>query len=218
MHYFYGVFPKEIQQMIPSLVSASVQIFEDVKKTLLPTPAKSHYLFNLRDLSKMFQGMSQAKPKFLLDKADITRLWWHENRRVYEDRLISDEDREKIEGLIEREMQINLKTSFQELRNFEQLIFTTIMNENSRTEGYKQVVSINEFVVQIEKYLEQFNLEVPAKKQMNLVMFKNACEYVVRIASVLNNPQGHIVLLGVGGSGRQSLSRLASYIVNLPTF
>ena len=38
------------------IVAASVQIYEKVGKDLLPTPARSHYTFNLRDISRVFQG------------------------------------------------------------------------------------------------------------------------------------------------------------------
>ncbi len=37
-------------------VDASVAMYRRVELELLPTPAKSHYTFNLRDLSKVFQG------------------------------------------------------------------------------------------------------------------------------------------------------------------
>jgi dynein heavy chain len=47
---------------------------------------------------------------------------------------------------------------------------------------------------------------------MKLVMFLEACDHVSRICRVLRNPQGNALLLGVGGSGRQSLSKLATYI------
>ena len=38
------------------LLFSSVEIYVRMSTDLLPTPAKSHYVFNLRDLSKCIQG------------------------------------------------------------------------------------------------------------------------------------------------------------------
>ena len=47
---------------------------------------------------------------------------------------------------------------------------------------------------------------------MHLVLFKNALEHVVKVVRVVTNPFGHVLLIGVGGSGRKSLATLSSYI------
>lgn len=46
--------------MGPAIVTATVDIYQAIKKELLPTPAKSHYTYNMRDLSKVFQGISSV--------------------------------------------------------------------------------------------------------------------------------------------------------------
>lgn len=68
----------------------------------------------------------------------------------------------------------------------------------------------------IEEYLEEYNGNF--KIQMPLVMFLDACDHVARIQRILRAPQGNAFLLGVGGSGRQSLARLATYIANQKVF
>ena len=47
--------------MVPQLVKSTTSVYTTITTELLPTPAKSHYTFNLRDLSKVFQGMLMAQ-------------------------------------------------------------------------------------------------------------------------------------------------------------
>ncbi len=42
----------QLVQLAGPLVDASISLFHELQKNLLPTPKKSHYTFNLRDLSK----------------------------------------------------------------------------------------------------------------------------------------------------------------------
>ena len=64
--------------------------------------------------------------------------------------------------------------------------------------------------------LEDYNQISTAK--MNLVLFMDAAEHVSRITRIIRQPLGNALLLGMGGSGRQSLTRLASHLADYECF
>jgi dynein heavy chain len=87
-------FPQPVQGMKDSIVSNTIHIYQEAMKTFRPTPAKSHYTYNLRDVSKIFQGIAKSSAKAITSEDDILKLWAHECLRVFQDRLISQDDRD----------------------------------------------------------------------------------------------------------------------------
>ena len=87
-----GRFPPSAPSSLPKLaepmVKATIKTFNKVIAELLPTPARCHYIFNLRDLSKVFQGLLMGEPKQILEPVQLVRLWAHECVRVFEDRMV----------------------------------------------------------------------------------------------------------------------------------
>lgn len=53
---FLSEFSQAVKDCADQIVNAAVEIYDRMSVDLLPTPAKSHYVFNLRDLSKCVQG------------------------------------------------------------------------------------------------------------------------------------------------------------------
>lgn len=64
MNGFLQEFPADVKGCSSAIVDAAVEIYARMKTDLLPTPAKSHYVFNLRDLSKCVQGIWSDHPFF----------------------------------------------------------------------------------------------------------------------------------------------------------
>lgn len=90
---FLSKFVPSIKDLTNSIVNAATEIYDRISVDLLPTPAKSHYVFNLRDLSKCIQGTLQADPSSFRENIQILRLFYHECLRVFHDRLINKEDK-----------------------------------------------------------------------------------------------------------------------------
>lgn len=69
----------------------TLRVYDNVLNgPLKPTPNKSHYTFNLRDISRIFQGLCNANHKLMPQPVHLLRMWIHENKRVFGDRLIDN--------------------------------------------------------------------------------------------------------------------------------
>lgn len=97
---FFSDFVKGVFSLVSPLTTATVKIYEKVKLNLLPTPGKSHYLFNFRDLLKFVQGILQAIPSIYNNASLVLRLFYHESMRTYFDRLVDDKDRNYLRELL----------------------------------------------------------------------------------------------------------------------
>ena len=62
----------------------------------------------------------------------------------------------------------------------------------------------------LEECLDDYNQVNTA--QMKLVLFLDAVKHICKISRIIRQPLGNALLLGVGGSGRQSLTRLSAHM------
>lgn len=100
---------RQIVSLKNDLIAGSVSIYNKISITLRPTPSKMHYLFNLRDISKIFQGMFMSNQSAITDANDLCKLWIHEVLRIFSDRLINTSDRETFLTELKGVLNTNLK-------------------------------------------------------------------------------------------------------------
>merc|ERR1719506_3446596 len=84
------------------------------------------------------------------------------------------------------------------------------MTQDIDNRVYQEIPNMKQMREMIEEYLDDYNNVFP--HPMLLSMFLDACSHIAKICRVLEQPSGNCLLLGVGGSGRQSLTRLATHI------
>ncbi|XP_053845413.1 dynein axonemal heavy chain 1 [Vidua macroura] len=204
-----------VKDLNEPLVDATISVYMTITSQLLPTPAKSHYTFNLRDLSKVFQGMLMAEPGKVENKEHLLRLWYHESCRVFRDRLVSDEDRTWFDNLMTKKME-EFGTTFEEVIPTQPVLFGDFMEPGANVKVYQAIDSQDKLKLVIEDYLEEYNQS--NTPELKLVLFMDAIQHICRISRILRQAPGNALLLGVGGSGRQSLTRLASHMAENECF
>ncbi|XP_039204062.1 dynein heavy chain 12, axonemal isoform X2 [Crotalus tigris] len=213
------------------IVSGTMEVYKKAMANLLPTPAKSHYTFNLRDFSRVILGCLLIKKDSVVNKHTMIRLFVHEVFRVFYDRLVDDADRawlfklmkeivkehfkEAFDAVFSHLRQGNAPISEEDMRN---LLFGDYMNPDLEGDEriYYEIPSIQMFNDVVDLCLDEYNQT--HKTRMNLVIFRYVLEHLSRICRVLKQSGGNALLVGMGGSGRQSLTRLATSMAKMNIF
>lgn len=228
-------FPEDTLFVVKKLTTATIALWRTMKDKMLPTPAKFHYIFNLRELSRVFQGIMLTPTDtiktggFRSEKLGVPfpgggvtllRIWKHECARVFSDKLTNLKDKAIYAQYMENQLieSFGQELAAQTQQSFYMVNFLrpdvyddegVLIEEAPKM--YEPGGSLEDVRPVVLTFLEKFNTEFPAKK-MELVLFNDALEHLLRINRLMEMPRGSGLLVGVGGSGKQSLTRLSSYI------
>ncbi|KAF8069431.1 DHC1 [Scenedesmus sp. PABB004] len=224
-----------------SLTDVTLELYAAVLEALPPTPSRFHYVFNLRDLSRVYEGLLRSTPATAPGPAELLRLWRNEVLRVFHDRLISAEDKgllqAKVAELVTRRRvpaRAARATPTPPPRRYaplaervlvEPVLFGDFGGLLADPDGpggppprrYADLGSYASLQPLAEAALAAYNADA-AHRPMALVFFDDALEHLARITRTLRLPLGHCLLVGVGGSGKQSLARLAAHMAGAGVF
>ena len=193
-----------IKKSVDGVVRATIELYVKIIKEKLPIPSKFHYTFNLRDISKVFQGILQMKPSTVRDADTFGKLWFHEIQRVFRDRLNTQEDHEWFH-LMSCDL---LESYFRVHAREEKFYFSDILKLDSRE--YEILGDLKKVAKTLDEKQDDYNSSGATK--LNLVFFEDCMENILRICRVLRLPRGNALLIGVAGSGKQSLTKLSAFI------
>lgn len=208
-------FNEDVQQSIDSITKATIKLYLDCKEKLPRTPAKFHYTFNLRDISRIYEGLYLSTTDKINSKAVFIRLWRNECLRVIADRLVDQTDRNLVENDLIPGLVKNFFKDVEEDVNINPILFGDYkMSDPEDPEAedprlYEDLVSFEAVRGKMVKILEDYN---ESNKAMNLVLFDEALEHITKIHRIIRFAKGSALLVGFGGSGKQSLTRLATYL------
>ena len=212
--------PQEVATVAGKLTDATIHLWQKVQAKMLPTPAKFHYMFNMRELSRVFAGIFEAPRESITDEIYLVRLWRHECERVFVDKLTNQPDKtwtnKAILDTIAHCIQESLVPKVEGKCYFVNFLLDPEFDDDGvcvdeRPKLYQYVEDLELVRSKALAFQKQHNEETRVGK-LELVLFEYALEHLMRVSRLINMDRGSAMLVGVGGSGKQSLTKLASYI------
>ena len=184
----YAEFPEEVTSQIANLTTATIQLFQSMYDKLPRTPLKFHYIFNLRNISSIYEGMYGAVLDKTQTKSAIVRMWRHECMCIFSDRLISHEDRKLVNEQLIPDL---VKRFFNDVS--EEVMVNPILygdyaqSDPSFDEGedprlYEDLGDFTKVREKMDKMLEEYNFE---NSPMHLVLFNECLSHTSKIHRII---------------------------------
>lgn len=212
----YGTFNSAVLKILPALrgysepfTKAMVQFYAESQKRFTPE-IQPHYVYSPRELTRWVRGVYEAiRPLESLTLEGLVRIWAHEALRLFQDRLIAEEEREWTEECVHRVALEHFPTIDEQQALGGPILFSNWLSKNYVPVDRDQ---LRDFVKARLKTFCEEEVDVP------LILFNDVLEHVLRIDRVFRQPQGHLILIGVSGSGKTTLSRFVAWMNGLKVY
>ncbi|KZC13452.1 Dynein heavy chain 10, axonemal [Dufourea novaeangliae] len=215
------IFDEDVQTISDILVPITLELYQVVTTELLPTPSKFHYLFNMRDLSRIVAGLLQSHPEYLSTTKQILRLWRNEFTRVICDRLINEEDQNLVATRIKEKIEEKWEEDRTDLIAYtlrDPLLFGDFRNAINEDDPrfYEDLLDYEAVYSLFLEIYEDYNERSTTK--LHMVLFNDALEHLTRVHRTLRMHRGHALVIGIGGSGKKSVINLAAFAAQFKTY
>ncbi|KAK9891390.1 hypothetical protein WA026_014631 [Henosepilachna vigintioctopunctata] len=222
-------FSQPVVDMVAKMIKLTRHAWEKTKVKMLPTPAKFHYVFNLRDLSRIWQGILTVQGEECPNEVSLLKLWRHECHRVISDRFTEENDKAWFIKNLKDTITIDLGEDAQFYTD-EEVFWVDFLREIPDATGdepedfvfeapkiYEEIPSWEFLKEKLFSFMDLYNEQVRGAL-MDMVFFHDAMVNLMIISRIIRTARGNALLVGVGGSGKQSLTKLASFIANYKSY
>lgn len=212
----YGTFTNAVLKIIPSLRGYAESLTKSMVKFYLESQQRftpkiqPHYVYSPRELTRWVRGIYEAiRPLETLSVEGLVRIWAHEALRLFQDRLVAEDERKWTNDAVSRIALEFFPTIEEDKALGGPILFSNWLSKNYMPVDREQ---LREFVKARLKTFCEEEVDVP------LILFNDVLEHVLRIDRVFRQPQGHLILIGVSGSGKTTLSRFVAWMNGLKVF
>jgi dynein heavy chain 1 len=205
----YTAFNTSVLKIVPQLsghghevTNAMIEVYMKTKEHFT-TVQKAHYVYSPRELTRWVRGLYAAlRPLDTMDLPGLVRLWAHEALRLFSDRLSESDDKIWMWSLICSVAGKNFP-----IGDMDEVLRQPILYSDWLSLNYEPV-SQSDISSFIKERLRVFSDEV---LDINLTLYPEAVDHILRIDRVLKQPQGHMILVGPSSSGKTTLTKFVAW-------
>lgn len=215
-HYTFSL--RELSKVFRGVLTAEPDRFNSAKQNVT-SPKFGEEFDHERESS--YGGKVEVPDGYLV------ALWRHECERAFCDQLTTEEDKNWVSGrimaVIKEHFGPEISRQIEERLHFVSFLREPVIDEETgevveaQPQHYEAALSLNSLARIAEERQREFNAQSKSLS-LDLVLFHDALMHLIRISRLLCLDGGNGLLVGVGGSGKQSLSRLAAYCVGAMPF
>ena len=196
----YGTYTRAVLKIVPNLrpytepLTDAMVDFYLASQRRFTTDIQAHYVYSPRELTRWVRGIYEAiRPLEILTVEGLVRVWAHEALRLFQDRLVAEEEKHWTDENIDATAMTHFPTI-----NKDDALVRPILFSNWTSKYYIPVDRevLREYTKQRLRVFYEEELDVP------LVLFNDVLDHVLRIDRVFRQVQGHLLLIGVSGSGK----------------
>ncbi|TFY72237.1 hypothetical protein EVG20_g758 [Dentipellis fragilis] len=212
----YGTYNRALLKVVPNLrtyaepLTDAMVAFYLASQKRFTTDVQAHYVYSPRELTRWVRGIYEAiRPLEILSVEGLVRVWAHEALRLFQDRLVAEDERQWTDENIDGTALEHFPTI-----NKDEALLRPILFSNWTSKNYIPVDRevLREYTKARLRVFYEEELDVP------LVLFNDVLDHVLRIDRVFRQIQGHLLLIGVSGSGKTTLSRFVAWMNGLNIF
>ncbi|KAK7206778.1 dynein heavy chain, N-terminal region 1-domain-containing protein [Myxozyma melibiosi] len=216
LNQIYGTFIAAVLKSMPplrgygtTLTSAMVDLYTKAQSRFTARE-QSHYVYSPRELTRWMKGIHEAVQQLDgLNLEGLVRIWAHEAIRLFCDRLVTEQERLWMDDAIAEVAETHFLNIDRHAALGGPILFSNWLSNKY------EPVSLNDLREYTNARLQTFceeELDVP------LVLYDDALDHILRIDRVFRQPQGHLILIGLSGSGKNTLTRFVAWMNGLRVF
>ena len=207
----YGTFNRALLKVIPTLrgnsdaLTDAMVAFYLASQKRFTADIQAHYIYSPRELTRWSRGIYEAiKPLETLSVEGLVRVWAHEALRLFQDRLVAEDEKTWTDELIDT----TAKAHFPQV-DLNDALSRPILFSNWTSRHYVPVdrEQLREYTKARLRVFHEEELDV------QLVLFNDVLDHVLRIDRVFRQVQGHLLLIGISGGGKVSWQRAAKIVL-----